>query len=177
VPPQYSFDVYAAHERIRTMTEQVNHIRPSDLQPLTRNVYERIGEILAGVNDVTFVPPSEDGEENWNLAHVIMHVTASIEERACIGSLLARGCEITGSVRSETDWEMIHSANDVLARLQESHRMALGYLQTWPDHPDMTLEYEHGWLGPMNAIASHLSGLNHAIGHLEQIGELVRITP
>jgi len=158
------------------MTEQVNHIQAADLAPLTADVFDRINELVSGVIDVTSIPPQaeEDGSDKWNLAHVIAHLTASIEERACIGSTLARGCEVGGQVRSETDWETIVSRDQLEHRLAESRRMAMGFLATWPHAPNLDQEYHHGWLGPMNAIACHLSGLSHAKGHLEQVEELSR---
>jgi hypothetical protein len=176
VLPTYSIDVFAAHNGERSMTEQVNHIQAAELAPLTGDIFDRIGSLLSGVNDVIYIPSQaeEDGSDKWNLAHVVAHLTASIEERACLGSILARGCEAGGQVRAETDWEMIVSRDQLDQRLAESRRMAMGYLTTWPDEPNLTNEYQHGWLGPMNAIACHLSGLNHALGHLEQIEELAR---
>lgn len=179
MPVTYSFDFYAAHNRERSMTEQASHVPAADLAELTADVYRRINDLLSAVNDVTFVPETleEDGATKWNLAHVIAHLTASIEERACIASILARGSGFEGSARFETEWELIESRDQIDQRLAESQRMASGYLSAWPDTPDLTTEYVHGWLGPMNAVACHLSGLFHAQGHLDQIAELVRVTP
>ena len=177
--PTFSIDNFAAHNGERSITEQVNHIQAADLSPLTADVFDRIDVLLSTVNDVTYIPAQaeEDGSDKWNLAHVIAHLTAGIEERACIASTLARGCEVGGQVRSETNWEAIVSRDQLVQRLAESRRMAIGFLATWPDVPELAQEYHHGWLGPMNAIACHLSGLNHALGHLEQIQELARQTP
>jgi hypothetical protein len=177
--PEFQIDHVAAHDRVRSVTEQVSNIQPGDLLPLTIDTYDRIGALIAGVNDVTFIPidPNQGDESGWNLAHVIVHLTAGLEERAALGSTLARGAEITGPSRFETDWETVQRRDQIDQRLSESRRIALAFLQTWPDNPNLGNEHGHSYFGPMNSIAYHVSGLYHARGHLDQIAEIVRQTP
>ena len=175
-----SLDVTAARDRERSLIEQTTGIDPADLRALTTEVYDRVGAIVAGAPDaaVEFVPedPEADAEEGpgWTLGHVVVHLTAGLEENTAQGCTLARGAEITGRPRYETPWEAVTTAAQVGQRLAESRRMALAFLDAWPDVPFLGNVYQHPAFGPMNAVAYHALGLNHAKSHLAQLEEIVR---
>lgn len=112
----------------------------------------------------------------WTLGHVVVHITASCEEACARGSSLARGVAIRTRSRWEVPWESVTTTAQVVHRLEESHRMQMAFLNTWPDSPhlDVTYDkYEEYW-GKLNAVGMTLSGLHHAADHYEQIGEIIR---
>ncbi len=175
-----SLDVTAARDRERSLTEQTAGVDPADLRPLTTEIYDRVEAIIAGAPDaaVGFVPedPEANAEEGpgWTLGHVVVHLTAGLEENAAQGCTLARGAEITGRPRYETPWEEVTTAAQVGQRVAESRRMTMAFLDAWPDAPQLDNEHHHPALGPMNAVAYHAFGLIHAKGHLAQLEEIVR---
>ena len=175
-----SLDVGAARDGKRSLIEQTAGLDPAELRPLTTEIYDRVEEIVAGAPDaaVGFVPddPEADPGEGpgWTLGHVVVHLTAGLEENAAQGCTLARGAEITGRPRYETPWEEIATAAQVGQRLAESRRMALAFLAAWPDRPHLDAVHEHRAFGPMNAVAYHGLGLNHAKSHIDQLAEIVR---
>jgi len=109
-----------------------------------------------------------------DLAHVVVHLTAGLEENAAQASTLARGAEITGRPRYETDWESVTTVEQVQQRLAESRRITFGFLETWPDAPHLDATYEHPFFGELTALTYHLAGINHAKGHLAQLAEIRR---
>jgi hypothetical protein len=128
-------------------------------------------------------PYALEGEEHigWTIGHLIAHVTASSEEGAAFSSLLARGIsDVEHRPRYETQWQEMSTKARVIQRLEESCRMRLAYLDTWPDKPHLD-NYRAGLserfverLGNMNASAAFLLGLSHEYGHYEQIKEVKR---
>lgn len=122
-------------------------------------------------------PEAVDGEEHigWNLAHLIAHVTASSEEGAAFSSLLARGVEARERPRYETPWKDITTVAQCRQRLEESRRMRLAYLETWPDTPFLDVlrvapsERFQAYFGDLNAMACFLMGLGHEVGHYAQM--------
>jgi len=147
----------------------------------TTALIDVLASIIAGATDhaVTFVPRDpdlkEDAGEAYTLGHVIVHLTAGLEESAARGLTLARGVEGEGRSRYETPWETVKTAAQVHARLAESKRMTLAMLSAWPDAPHLDLSIitvPH--FGPMNAIGVHTLGLLHASSHLEQLREIMR---
>ena len=108
---------------------------------------------------------------------MIAHLTATAEESAALASALARGAAFPDDLRLRADaaWQEIRTATQLRARLAESERMALAFLNTWPETPDLartvTLIPQ---FGPMNAIGRHLMGLFHAEMHLAQLREIMR---
>jgi hypothetical protein len=175
----FSLDFKSAIDKSSTFVEQTQAIDWTDLAPSTIALYDRLDELAARVSDVTFIPvdPAEDGAPGWNLAHVVVHLTAGLEENSVQASTLARGAEITGRPRYETDWETVVSHDQVTQRLAESRRMVSGFLQAWPDQPHLGNIHEHGFFGAMNAVAYQLLGVQHARVHIAQIEEILRQTP
>jgi len=175
-----TLDVGAARDRERSLIEQTAGLGPADLRTLTTEVYDRVETIVGGAPDaaVGFVPddPEANPEEGpgWTLGHVVVHLTAGLEENAAQGCTLARGAEITGRPRYETPWDEIATATQIGQRLAESRRMSLAFLAAWPDRPHLETIHDHQRFGPMNAVAYHALGLNHAKSHFDQLGEIVR---
>ncbi|MCB9459025.1 MAG: DinB family protein [Anaerolineaceae bacterium] len=118
-----------------------------------------------------------EGEEHigWNMGHLIAHTTASSDEGAAISSLLARGVEEIKRPRYETPWRDMNTVESCVQRLEESRRMRLAYLETWPDSPHFE-NYRSGvserfveYFGNLNCIGAFLMGLSHEVGHYDQI--------
>lgn len=141
--------------------------------------------------DITFDPIDPDandphaveGEEKigWSIAHMIAHVTSSTEEWATYSSILARGVHYPAEprLRYETAWRDITTKAQAIQRLEESRRMRLGYLDTWPDAPDLTIKRELSErfieaFGEFNASACILFGMSHEAGHFDQMAEAKR---
>jgi DinB superfamily len=135
---------------------------------------------------VMFEPPDEGADDpyavdaadrtiGWSLAHLVLHVTASLEEGVSISSMLARGVELEPGTRYryEPDWRMVTTKAEVLQRLAESRRMCLAYLDTWPAQPHLdnlrkmaeNTSYSHA---KVNAVGAALGGLRHWHSHLAQ---------
>src|SRR5207247_3062687 len=114
----------------------------------------------------------------WTLAHVIVHTTASAEERAAHGSMLARGTQVKGRNRYEVPWESVTTTAQLVHRLEESRRMRVAFLQTWPDQPFLDNYYDQrayiDKYGLLNAVGMTLLGLKHDVDHLPQIEAIVR---
>lgn len=145
-------------------------------------------DLLAGLDDaaLTFEPkdekandpyaPEADQDIAWSLAHLVLHVTASLEEGSAYASLVARGVVIPQGIRLryEPDWRDVTTRAQVIERLEESRRMCLAYLDTWPNAPHLeTLrdlsERGKAFWGDLNAPATLLSSLRHWNDHLAQM--------
>lgn len=164
--------------RTLSMPQQVAHMQHGDLPSLTTELYDRLDALTAGLTDAQVVhvaeDPAQDEEPGWNMAHVILHITASAEEGMALGSSLARNVEFTGRSRFEPDWKTVTTAGQVKQRLTESRRMALAFLETWPDEPCLENTYEHDYFGPMNAMSHAVLGLWHGAHQLPQVEEIAR---
>lgn len=164
-----------------------------DLRRFTNESIDTLLEILKGLDDadVTFDPVDPDaddphalpGEEKigWSLAHLVAHVTASSEEWAAYSSILARGIAYPPEprLRYETPWREIRTYAQCVQRLEESRRIRLGYLNTWPDTPFLDVKREMSprfieRFGEVNAPAALLFGLQHEVGHYAQFREVRR---
>ncbi len=159
-----------------------------DLRRLTHEMVDSMLAIIAPCDDfhVTFTPQdptahdpyAEDPDETdlaWNLAHLVVHTTASAEEAAALAAELARGVPYHGRSRSEVPWRSVTTIAQCRARLEESRRMRLASLDMWPDEPRLDETYP-GWgsLGQINAVDRFILGLAHDDDHLEQMREVVR---
>lgn len=156
----------------------------NDLKAMTNTSIDTLLAIIGDATDaeLTFIPedphahdpyaPAEEQHKGWNLAHLVLHVTASSEEGAAFSSILARGIAVGGRLRYEADWQTYTTREQVLQRLEESRRIRLAYLDTWPDEPHLDVYRQFPDDGkvrsPVNAKAAFLSSLWHEIGHYEQ---------
>lgn len=164
-----------------------------DLRQGTNALFDIILDILRQATDeqVVFIPHDPDaydpyavpGEEHigWSLAHLVAHTTASLEEGAAHSSILARGIPYPREprLRNETPWRDIRTQAQAIERLEESRRMCLAFLQTWPNRPhlDVYRDVSERFMekyGPQNATAAYLAGLMHMDGHLDQFHEVWR---
>jgi len=184
-----AFDFTPLLNREKKPIEAVDGLTRDDLRELTNTSVDTLLEMLDGLDDadIIFDPVDEDandpyaveGEENigWNIAHLVAHVTASSEEGAAFSSLLARGVAASERPRYETPWKDITTKAQCVQRLEESRRMRLAYLDTWPDEPhlDVYREISERFVevfGQMNAPAAFIFGLVHEVGHYEQIRDV-----
>lgn len=170
-----------------------NQLTVDDLRRASNASVDWMLDLIAELNDhdITFDPADPNasdpdavaGEETigWNLAHLIAHVTSSSEEGAAFSSLLARGVEgVEHRPRYETPWRDLTTQAQVVARLQESRRMRIAFLESWPDQPDYhnlrvaKSERFQEYFGDLNAPACFLMGLGHELGHYEQMSEVKR---
>jgi hypothetical protein len=136
--------------------------------------------------DVTFEPVDPEADDPfaatpeeirmpWTLGHVIVHTTASAEESAAIAAELARGVAPHGRSRYEVPWGQMRTVADCRQRLEESRRMRLASLDTWPDAAHLDNRYQAWADGPeVNATGRFVLGLLHEESHLGQIEEIVR---
>ncbi len=148
--------------------------------------YDATLDLLADCDDatLTFEPhdpeahdpfaPEADQHIGWNLAHLVLHVTASLEEGAAFCSLLGRGVTVGGRLRYEPDWRTFTRREQVIGRLEESRRMCLAYLDTLPDPPHLDVfrempEQYIAFFGQLNAPANLLLGLLHWDDHMAQM--------
>lgn len=173
------------------VAELQNAYTREDLIRITNDMIDAMLGLVRNVPDefVTFIPEdpgaydpwaASDEEKNvsWTLGHVIVHTTASAEERAAHGSMLARGTQVKGRSRYEIPWETVTTTAQIVQRLDESRRMRLAFLDTWPDDPQLTNFYEQKTYieiyGLLNAIGITLLGLKHDLDHLPQIEQIVK---
>ena len=118
--------------------------------------------------------PAADQHIGWNLAHLVLHVTASLEEGAAFYSVLGRGIPLGGRLRYEPDWRTFTTRAQVIARLEECRRMCLAYLDTVPNAPHLDVYRElpesvAERFGKLNAPANMLLGLQHWDDHIAQM--------
>lgn len=142
-------------------------------------------EIAYIPNDPVALDPHADTEKlkhiGWSLAHLVLHVTASAEESATFSSILSRGIVVGGRLRYEPDWQdpKYNTRKACIQRLEESRRIRLACLDTWPDEPylnvyrEMSSRFEAA-AGKLNATSNFLLGLKHEVGHYEQFKETRR---
>jgi hypothetical protein len=169
---------------------QADHNR-EDLIYFTNSMIDSMLDLVRDLPDafVTYMPDDPQADDpwaatddekaiSWTLGHVIVHTTASSEERTSHGSMLARGTQIKGRNRYEVPWETITTTAQIVQRLEESRRMRLAFLDTWPDDPQLDNVYDQksyvDAYGPLNAVGMTLMGLKHDAEHLPQIAEIVR---
>ena len=180
-------DFQPVREKKITLQDLVKDLNKADLRRELNDMYDEISLLIADCTDghVTFEPIDEkaddpyaiEGEEEiaWTLGHVIVHLTASMEESAAIASELARGVKYHGRSRSEIPWRQARTIEYCRARLAESRRMCLASLEMWPDTPYLENTYipAEGAI-PHTAVSRFASGLRHTSDHLGQIAEIIR---
>ncbi len=171
-----NFDFAALREGKTTYADMVKDLKYSDLRTQTAEFFSTIQSIIDGATDadVTFLPQDpETQEENglgWPLSHILVHLTATMEEAASTAAMLARGVTVEGRLRYETPWQSIQTAAQLQARLKESQRMCNAFLDAWPDTPHMDVTVIRvPSFGPLNAISGYMLGLFHGQGHLNQL--------
>ncbi|HUH97117.1 MAG TPA: DinB family protein [Anaerolineales bacterium] len=170
-----------------TVQDLVKGLTKEDLRRELDEMYDEVGRRIAEATDADVVfqpsdpaardPYATEGEGTlaWTLGHVIVHLTASMEEAASISQELARGVAFHGRSRWEVPYQEVKTIAFCRARLEESRRMGLAALGLWPDAPHMDNTYSAapGAL-PHTAVSRYASGLKHASDHLEQISEILR---
>jgi hypothetical protein len=171
-----------------TLSQLVADLSVDDLRDLTNEMIDHQLALIADCDDadVVFMPVDLMADDKyaadaaeahiaWTLGHVIVHVTASSEEKAFLAAEQARGIDREGRSRYETPWTEVTTIAAVRDRLEESRRMRLASLDMWPDAPNLDLTVPYRWLrGPMNAVARFCMGLMHDDDHLGQIADIVR---
>ncbi len=176
-----------------TLLQFSEHFTVEDLRNATNESIDTLLKIVQGLDDtqVSFLPYDPDaddphakpGEEKigWSVAHLVVHVTASSEEWATYSSFLARGVPYPAEprLRYETDWKTVTTTAQCIQRLEESRRIRLGYLDAWPDKPNLETKRELSPRfiernGQFNATTCFLYGLKHELGHYAQFREVAR---
>jgi uncharacterized damage-inducible protein DinB len=186
-------DFSPIHVQEITVSELSRRFTVQDLRDATNHSIDTILDIIKDADDaqMTHIPYDPDANDKhapedqqnigWSLAHLVVHVTASSEEWATFSSILARGVPYPAEprLRYETPWETVTTRAQAVQRLEESRRMRLAYLDTWPDQPNLETfrdmsERFIARFGPMNAPACFLFGLSHETGHHDQFREAAR---
>jgi hypothetical protein len=186
-----SFDFTPVDNHEMTLMQFSENFTVEDLRNATNESVDTLLKIVRGLNDkqVAFLPhdPEADdpyakpGEEKigWSIAHLVVHVTATSEEWATYSSFLARGIPYPAEprLRYETEWKTVTTTAQCIQRLEESRRIRLGYLDAWPDHPNLETKRELSPRfiernGQFNAIVCFLYGLKHELGHYAQFREV-----
>jgi hypothetical protein len=179
-------------EGLVTPVEFASKFTQKDLRAAINTYLDIVRDLVKDFNDaqLTFEPEDPDANDPaaktqeelnmaWSLAHLVLHVTASLEEGAAFSSLLARGVPVENRLRYEPDWRDVTTRKQVLHRIEESRRMCLAYLDTWPDEPHLDVYRKFPADSPhgariINAPAQLLSGLRHLAGHIEQFKDAGR---
>jgi hypothetical protein len=180
-------DFQPVRDKTISLQDLVRNLSRNELRRELIDMYDEIERLTAGCTDeeVVFIPVDAtaddpyavEGEEtlSWTLGHVIVHLTASMEESASLACELARGVEFHGRSRYEIPWREAVTVEFCRARMAESRRMCLSSLEMWPDPPHMENSYipAPGAL-PHTCVSRFASGLKHASDHLGQITEILR---
>ena len=180
-------DFQAVREKKITLQDLVKDLTKDDLRRELNEMVDEIQRRIANAADADVVfqpidPNAKDpfakegeGELAWTLGHVIVHLTASLEESASLSAELARGVEFHGRSRWEVPFRDVETISFCRARLEESRRMCSAALNMWPDEPHMENTYIPApGLLPHTPVSRFASGLKHASDHLEQISEIMR---
>jgi hypothetical protein len=180
-------DFQLVREKKITLQDLVKGLTRDDLRRELNEMYDEIQRRISNATDadVAFQPVdpnahdmfAKEGEAGlaWTLGHVIVHLTASMEESASLSQELARGVEFHGRSRWEVPFREVKTIAFCRARIEESRRMCLAALDMWPDAPHMENTYVPApGLLPHTPVSRFASGLKHASDHLEQISEILR---
>ena len=180
-------DFQLVREKKVTLQDLVKSSTKDDLRGELNEMYNNIEHRIVNATDANVVfqpvdpnandPFAKEGEAElaWTLGHVIVHLTASMEEAASISQELARGVEFHGRSRWEVPFREVKAIAFCRARLAESRRMCLAALDMWPNPPHMDNTYVAAPGAQLHTPVSRFaSGLKHASDHLEQISEIMR---
>jgi hypothetical protein len=171
-----------------TMAQLAAGLTPDDLRRLTHEMIDRMLEIIAESEDpdVAFEPHDPEAYDDaaateaevrlpWSLGHIVVHTTASAEEAAAGASELARGVAWHGRSRREVPWRTVTTIAQCRARLEESRRMRIASLDTWPAEPYLDNTYTpYDGASTINAVDKFIRGLSHDDSHLAHLAEVVR---
>lgn len=180
-------DFQPVREKKIVLQELVKDLTKEDLRNELNQMYDEILRLIADCTDehVIFQPidnTADDpyaiqGEEkiSWTLGHVIVHLTASMEESASLAAELARGVTFHGRSRWEVPWREATNIEFCRARLKESRSMCLAGLEMWPNTPHLENTYVPvEGARPHTCVSRFASGLKHASDHLGQIMDIIR---
>jgi len=180
-------DFQPVREKKIALQDLVKDLTREDLQHELNEMYDEVERLIADCMNahVTFQPTDEKaddpyaiaGEENisWTLGHVIVHLTASMEESASLATELARGVTFHGRSRYEVPWREASTIEFCRARLAESRRMCLASLEMWPNPPHLENIYIPAeGARPHTCVSRFASGLKHASDHFGQIADVIR---
>lgn len=168
----------------RKIADLAADVTLDDLKAATDEQIDAMLTLVRDLSDAQVVAvaadPEAEGGVGWNVGHLIAHVTASSEENAAVGSILARGIDypFEPRLRSEAEWTALTTVASCVQRLEESRRMRQGYLSTWPDQPrlDTFRSLPAAFaerVGPLNAVGAYLLGLVHEWGQFGQLREII----
>jgi len=180
-------DYQSVRDKKVTLQDLVKALTKEDLRWELNEMYHDIEHRISKATDADVIfqpvdPNAKDpfakegeGELAWGLGHVIVHLTATMEEAASLSQELARGVEFHGRSRWEVPFREVKTIAFCRARLNESRSMCLAALDMWPNPPHMDNTYVPvaGAL-PHTPVSRFASGLKHASDHLEQISEIMR---
>ncbi len=169
------------------LPENEEIIAKADLQRMTDALIDDVKKMLRRCvdADVTFAavdpmandPAAATADEEgiaWTLGHIIVHMTASSEESAILAAELARGVTYHGRSRSEVPWTTMTTIAQCRARLEESRRMRLASLNTWPDAPHLSNTYApRPGVRELGPVTRFLGGLKHDASHLDQLRDVI----
>src|ERR1700690_1992531 len=125
-------DFDAVREKKTTVQDLVKGLTKDDLRRELNEMYNDIEHRIVNATDADIIfqpvdPNANDpfakegeGELAWTLGHVMVHLTASMEEAASISQELARGVEFHGRSRSEVSFREVKTVAFCRARLEES---------------------------------------------------------
>ena len=180
-------DFQPVREKKIALQDLVKELTKPDLQRELNDMYDEVERLIEDCTDENVIFQSIDekaddpyaiqGEESisWTLGHVIVHLTASMEESASLASELARGVTFHGRSRWEVPWRWATTIEFCRGRMKESRRMCLASLEMWPDPPHVENTYIPAeGARPHTCISRFASGLKHASDHLGQIAEIIR---
>ena len=147
------------------MSEFAAGLTVADLRELTRR---SVDQLLALVKqgrdeDIVYTPHDpdaydgyaakfrpEEAEIGWTIGHNVVHTAASAEEYAFNAAELARGVPYHGRSRYERPWQTMTTVKGCVQWLEQSRRIRLATLDTWPNEPDLvngvTPWRQSGWV-------------------------------
>jgi len=180
-------DFQPVRDKKIALQDLVIHLGRDDLRRELIEMYDEVDRFLADCTDADVIfEPTDDkaddpyavqGEEtiSWTLGHVIVHLTASMEESASLAAELARGVIFHGRSRYEVPWREVTTIEQCRTRMAESRRMCLASLDMWPEPPHLENTYiPAAGARPHTCISRFASGLKHASDHLGQIADIAK---